>query len=151
MEQVKRPLLVHLAVEILLGIIGISAWGVGFISQSAWARLEKDDNLVEVIQATIFAYAKPLKVAWGVRNWTLESNKHNHAKEMDVICKYYNFEIVHEQYVSIFYYYYYFTLFSFFDWNIYLLCVTLRGTTKEAFVVNVIHLPKMINHRYISL
>jgi hypothetical protein len=77
MEQVKQFLLVHLATKILLGIIGIRAWGVGFIPQSAWALLEKDKNLVEIIQASRVAYAKPLKVAWGVRNWTLESNKHN--------------------------------------------------------------------------
>jgi hypothetical protein len=75
MEQVKRPLLVCLAFKILLGIIGILAWGVGFIPQSAWACLEKDENLVETIQASRVAYAKPLKVAWGTRNWTLESNK----------------------------------------------------------------------------
>jgi hypothetical protein len=31
MEQVKRPLLVRLTSEILLGIIGIPTWGVGFI------------------------------------------------------------------------------------------------------------------------
>jgi hypothetical protein len=77
MEQVKRPLLVRLASEILLGIIGILAWGVGFIPQSAWACLEKNENLVETIQASKIAYAKPLKLAWGVRNWTLESNKCN--------------------------------------------------------------------------
>ncbi len=40
MEQVKRPLLVRLASKILLGIIGIPTWGVGFIPQSLWARLE---------------------------------------------------------------------------------------------------------------
>jgi len=77
MEQVKQPLLVRLASEILLGIIGILAWGVGFIPQSAWARLEKDNNLVETIRASRVAYAKPLKVAWGAQNWTLESNKCN--------------------------------------------------------------------------
>jgi hypothetical protein len=58
-----------------LGIIGILAWRVGFIPQSAWAQFEKDENLVEAIWASIVAYAKPLKVAWGVWNWTLESNK----------------------------------------------------------------------------
>jgi hypothetical protein len=58
-------LLVCLAFEILLGIIEISTWGVGFISQSAWACFEKDDNLVEVMRASKIAYAKPLKVAWG--------------------------------------------------------------------------------------
>jgi hypothetical protein len=77
MEQVKRPLLVCLAFEILLGIIGIPAWGLGFIPQSAWARLEKDKNLVETIWTSKVAYVKPLKLAWGARNWTLESNKRN--------------------------------------------------------------------------
>jgi hypothetical protein len=41
---------------------------VGFISQSAWARLEKDKNLVETIQASRVTYAKLLKVTWGTRN-----------------------------------------------------------------------------------
>jgi len=50
----------------LLGIIGILAWGVAFIPQSAWAHLEKDENLVEAIQASRLAYGKPLKIAWGV-------------------------------------------------------------------------------------
>jgi hypothetical protein len=57
--------LVHLAFEVLLGIIGIPAWGVGFIPQSAWASLEMDENLVETIRTSRVAYAKPLKVAWG--------------------------------------------------------------------------------------
>jgi hypothetical protein len=60
--------LVCLAFEILLGIIGISAWRVGFISQSAWACFEKDDNLVEAIRTSKIAYAKPLKVAWGAQD-----------------------------------------------------------------------------------
>jgi hypothetical protein len=42
MEQVKWPLLVCLTFEILLGIIKILAWGVGFIPQSAWVHFEKD-------------------------------------------------------------------------------------------------------------
>jgi hypothetical protein len=33
----------------LLGIIGILAWGVGFIPQNAWMHLEKDENLVDAI------------------------------------------------------------------------------------------------------
>jgi hypothetical protein len=70
-------LLVRLASKILLGIIGILAWGVVFIPQNAWAHLEKDENLVETIWASKVVYAKPLKVTWGVQNWTLESNKHN--------------------------------------------------------------------------
>ncbi len=99
-------MLVRLAFEILLGIIGILAWGVGFIPQSAWARLEKDKNLVETIWASKVAYAKPLKVAWGTWNWTLESNKRNRVKEMDVISKYHNSEIIHGKYISILIYIY---------------------------------------------
>jgi hypothetical protein len=55
----------------LLGIIEIMAWGVGFIPRSAWG-------------------------AW---HWTLESNKCNQTKEMDVISKYHDLEIIHEQYI----------------------------------------------------
>ncbi len=102
MEQVKRPLLVRLTFKILLGIIAIPAWGVGFIPQNACARLEKDKNLVETIWASRIAYAKPLKLAWGTRNWTLESNKRNRIKEMDAISKYHNSKIIHGRYISIF-------------------------------------------------
>jgi hypothetical protein len=84
-----------------LGIIGIPTWGVGFIPQNAWARFEKDENLVETIQASRVAYAKPLKVAWGAWNWTLESNKRIQIKEMDAISKYHYFEIIHGWYISI--------------------------------------------------
>ncbi len=66
MEWVRWPLLVRWAFETLLGIIEILTWGVGFIPQSAWAHLEKDENLIETIQASRIAYAKPLKVAWGI-------------------------------------------------------------------------------------
>jgi hypothetical protein len=87
-----------------LGIIGILAWGVGFIPQSAWARLVKDKNLVETIQASRIAYAKLLKLAWGAQNWTLESNKQNRVKEMDVISEYHDSEIIHGRYISIFFF-----------------------------------------------
>jgi len=103
MEQFKRPLLVCLAFEILLGIIGILAWGVGFIPQSAWACLENDKNLVETIHASRVVYTKPLKLAWGAWNWTLESNKCNRIKEMDAISKYHDSEIIHGRYISIFF------------------------------------------------
>jgi hypothetical protein len=105
MEQVKQPLLVCLTFEILLGIIGIPTRRARFIPQSAWACLEKDENLVETIWASRVAYVKPLKVAWGARNWTLESNKCNRVKKMDAICKYHDFEIIHGRYISILIYF----------------------------------------------
>jgi hypothetical protein len=104
MEQVKRPLLVRLASEILLGIIRIPTWGVGFIPQSAWPCLEKDENIVETIWASRVAYAKPLKFAWGARNLRLESNKRNRVKEMDAISKYHDSKIIHGRYISIFFF-----------------------------------------------
>jgi len=86
--------------------------GVGFIPQSAWACFEKDENLVETIRASKVTYAKPLKLAWGIQNWTLESNKSNRVKKMDVISKYHNFEIIHGRYISI-YIFLIITLFAF--------------------------------------
>jgi hypothetical protein len=44
---------------------------VGFILQSAWACLEKDEKLVETNQTSKVTYAKPLKVAWGAWNKNL--------------------------------------------------------------------------------
>ncbi len=79
--------------------LGFRHGGVGFISQSAWTHLEKDDNFVEAIWANK-VHEKPLEVAWGTQDWTLESNKHNQTTEMDAISKYHHFEIIHGQYVS---------------------------------------------------
>jgi hypothetical protein len=95
----------------MLGIIRILAWGVGFIPQNAWVRLEKDENLVEAIWASRVAYVELLKVAWGVWTWTLESNNWNQTKEMDVITKYHDFEIIHGWYISMFIFFL-FTLFA---------------------------------------
>ncbi len=78
-----------------------SSMGVGFIPQSAWAHLENDKNLVETIQANRVVYAKPLKLACGIRNWTFKSNKCNWIKEMDAISKYHDSEIIHGRYISI--------------------------------------------------
>jgi hypothetical protein len=68
MEHVQWPLLVRLAYEMLLGIIGILEWGVGFIPQSAWVCLEKDENLLETIWANIVTYAKPFESCMGQRS-----------------------------------------------------------------------------------
>jgi hypothetical protein len=47
----------------------------------------KDKKLIETIWASKIAYAKPLKVAWGTQNWTLESDKCNQAKKINAISK----------------------------------------------------------------
>jgi hypothetical protein len=87
----------------LLGIIKIPAWGVGFIPQSAWMCFEKDENLIATIQAKLHGV---LDIGH------LESNKHNQTKEMDVISKYHDFEIIQWRYFSIFLFYFILTLFA---------------------------------------
>jgi hypothetical protein len=51
--------------------------GDGVHPQNAWAHLEKDENLVEINWANKVTCVNLLKVTWGVRHWTLKSNKHN--------------------------------------------------------------------------
>ncbi len=68
MQKLLWPLLVRLTFDMLLGILGIITRGVGFIPQNAWAQLEKDDNLVEVIKTSKMSYAKVFKIAWDAWN-----------------------------------------------------------------------------------
>ncbi len=104
-------------------------------------RLQKDENLVETIRARRVANAKPLKVAWGVQNWTLKSNKCNPIKKMDAISKYHNSKIIHGWYISILIYFLknivciltleFIYLFAF-------LMLSFKAQKKEAFVANAI-------------
>ncbi len=100
MPHVRQPLLICLTSK-MLTIIGILEWGMWFIPQSAWVCLEEDENLVEAIRASKVVYARPLKIAWGVQHWTLKSNNHNRAKEMDAISKYRDSKIIHGWYIFI--------------------------------------------------
>jgi hypothetical protein len=101
MEQVKQPLLVHLVSEILLGIIGILAWGVGFIPQSAWVQLERTRTLLRQFRQAKLLIQSLWKLLGALWNQTLESNKRKWVKEMDAISKYHDFEIIHGWYISI--------------------------------------------------
>jgi hypothetical protein len=49
-------------------MLGISAWGVGSVPQNATSRMEKDENLQEMIQSTCLIYAQQLKMAWDAKN-----------------------------------------------------------------------------------
>jgi hypothetical protein len=49
MQEAQHLLLVCFTSDMLLGIIGILAWGMGFMSQSAWVQLDKDDNFLKTI------------------------------------------------------------------------------------------------------
>jgi hypothetical protein len=118
--------------------------GVGFIPQSTWARLEKDDNIVEAIWTIKVAYAKSLKVAWAIRNSTLESNKCNRAKEMDVVSKHHYSKIIHGRCVSKLLFFFlhclYLSIGIFFFFFLFFFNVKIWGTTKKTFTANAIWL-----------
>ncbi len=76
-------------------------WG-GVHPRKCMGVPERDEKIVETIRANRDVYTKPLKVAWGVQNWTLESNKCNQAKEMNAISKYHDSKIIHGRCISIF-------------------------------------------------
>ncbi len=61
-----KPALVKLALEQLLQVLGLSAWGVRSVLRDATSRMEKDEDLLT--QFTHFVYAQQLKMAWDVKN-----------------------------------------------------------------------------------
>jgi hypothetical protein len=67
--------LVKLASEQLLQVLGFNAWGMGSVPRDPISRIEKDENLQEMIRSTHFAYARRLKMAWDVKNWDRKCNK----------------------------------------------------------------------------
>jgi hypothetical protein len=116
---------------------------VGFIPQSAWVHLEKDENLVETIQTSKVTYAKPLKVAWvlGIRH----GNQINVTKPKKWM-QYPSITIPKSFMGGIFPYLYFcfvnivciLTLES--NFYFYFFHVKFRGITKEAFVAYAIRL-----------
>jgi hypothetical protein len=111
---------------------------VGFIPQSAWARLEKDENLVETIRASKIAYAKPLKVAWGAG---IGHGSSIIAIEPKKWMQYPSITIPKSFMGGMFPYIYIYNIVCnlTLESNLFF-CVRLWGTTKEAFVANAIQL-----------
>jgi len=52
-----KPVLVKLASEQLLKVLGLIAWGVGSVARDATSRMEKDEDLQEMIRSTRCVYA----------------------------------------------------------------------------------------------
>jgi len=95
LEEVRQPLLVRFASDKLLSIINIPKWGVGFIPCSAFSRIEKDDDLADIIWMGKVGYVKPLRLAWDAWNWNSKSTKGKREKEMQVMCKYHESDMKH--------------------------------------------------------
>jgi len=52
-------------------VLGLNVWGVGSVPRNATSRMEKDENLQEIIRSTRYVYAQRLKMAWDFKNWGL--------------------------------------------------------------------------------
>jgi hypothetical protein len=52
-----KPILVKLTSKQLLQMLGLNVWGVENVFRNATSRMEKDENLQEMIRSTHFAYA----------------------------------------------------------------------------------------------
>jgi hypothetical protein len=60
---------------------------MGNVSQNATLRMEKDEDLQEIIRSTRCVYAQQLKMAWNVKNWDQESSKTSKIEQLiDVLC-----------------------------------------------------------------
>jgi hypothetical protein len=81
-EEVLKPPLVKLASKILLKILGISNWGVGYIPRNAFSQIEKSDELGNTILQCKLSYARKAKLAWNATLWEQESNKSIRLEEM---------------------------------------------------------------------
>ncbi len=77
-----KPGLVKLALEQLLKVLGLNAWGVGSVPRNATSRMAKDEYLQGIIRSTLCAYARQLKTAWDVKYWDRESNKTSRTKQL---------------------------------------------------------------------
>jgi len=65
------------------------------VPQNATSRMEKDENLQEMIQSTHSAYAKRLKMAWDVENWDQESSKTSRTQELTNVLDFHKSRMIH--------------------------------------------------------
>jgi hypothetical protein len=67
--------------------LGFNVRGMGNVLRNATSRMEKDENLQEMIWSTRFTYAWWLKMAWDVKNWDRKSIKANWTNELTNVLK----------------------------------------------------------------
>ncbi len=89
--------MVKLASEQLLKVLGFNAWGMGNVSQNATSRIEKDEDLQEIIRSTHCVYARRLKMAWDVKNWDQESSKATWIEQLTYVLYFHESRMVHER------------------------------------------------------
>jgi hypothetical protein len=72
----------------------MTAWGVGAIPFNVHAKLECDEDLGLVIQATWAEYAKTFKGVWMERDWKFASNKIVWRKESGLLTQYHDSKMI---------------------------------------------------------
>jgi hypothetical protein len=77
LPKVHKLALVKLVSEQLIKIFNISKWGIGSIPRVAFSKVEKDNDLVMVVQIGKVAYTKHL---WDV--WVPKLMMHETSKKM---------------------------------------------------------------------
>ncbi len=82
-----KPTLVKLISKQMLQVLGCNVWGMGNVLRNATSRMEKDENLQEMIRTTRFTYAWWLKMAWDVKNWDRKSIKASWTEELTNVLK----------------------------------------------------------------
>ncbi len=90
-----KPALVKLALEQLLKVLGLNAWGVGSVPRDAASRMEKDEDLQGMIRSTRCVYARQLKTTWDVKNWDRESNKTSWTKQLADVLDFHESRMIH--------------------------------------------------------
>ncbi len=53
--------------------------------QNAASLMEKNEDLQKMIQSTHFTFARRLKMAWDVKNWSQESTKTSCTQDLTII------------------------------------------------------------------
>ncbi len=90
-----KLVLVKLASEQLLKMLGLNAWGVGSVPRDAASRMEKDEDLQGMIRSTRCVYARQLKTAWDVKNWDRESSKTRQTKQLANVLDFHESKMIH--------------------------------------------------------
>jgi hypothetical protein len=90
-----KSVLVKLASEQLLKVLGLNAWGVGSVPRNAASWIEKDEDLRGMIRSTRCVYARQLKMAWDVKNCDQESNKTSRTKQLANVLDFHESRMMH--------------------------------------------------------
>jgi hypothetical protein len=75
--------------------LDLNAWGMGSVPQNATSRMEKDEDLQEIIWSTHCVYARWLKMAWDVKNWDQKSSKICGREQLTNVLYFHESKMVH--------------------------------------------------------